>query len=288
MLSRISFAGLYLIDILLAYVLTEDYIVTAVTAAVIPVILFIWQKVTLFKSGATHISKCRRGDAELLYAAYHEVEERAKTCGYKIKRSAKLYISDEDTHNAYNCGNAIVVNRPVLYEPELRAVLAHELNHYRCGHSYFSMLLGANFFITGISLSTLTGLYLLLIIIFIVAILSLFTKSSGWFGLILSKLLFPLKRGLCNLIVTMLLAIEMAISRGEEYASDDFAVDTGYGEDLISFLSMDTSLRKPLTFTERLLSNHPSDLRRCARIEQRLEKIYAEGNGLSKFPIPIE
>lgn len=61
MLSRISFAGLYLIDILLAYVLTEDYIVTAVTAAVIPVILFIWQKVTLFKSGATHISKCRRG-----------------------------------------------------------------------------------------------------------------------------------------------------------------------------------------------------------------------------------
>ena len=97
MLSRISFAGLYLIDVLLAYMFTEDYIVTAVTAAVIPVILFIWQKVTLFKSGATHISKCRRGDAELLYAAYHEVEERAKTCGYKIKRSAKLYISDEDT-----------------------------------------------------------------------------------------------------------------------------------------------------------------------------------------------
>lgn len=288
MLSRISFAGLYLIDVLLAYMLTEDYIVAAVTAAVIPAILFIWQKITLFKSGATHITKCRRADAEHLEAAYREVEERAKSCGYEIKKSAKLYISDEDTHNAYNCGRAIVVNRPVLYGPELRAILAHELNHYRCGHSYFSMLLGANFFITGISLSLFTGLYLLFIIIFFVVILSIFTKNSGWFGLILAKLLIPLKRGVCNLIVTLLLAIEMAISRSEEYASDAFAVDTGYAEELINFLSMDTSLRKPLTFTERLLSSHPSDQRRCAKIEQRLEKIYAEGNSSSKYPIPIE
>lgn len=288
MLSRISFAGLYLIDVLLAYMLTEDYIVAAVTAAVIPVILFIWQKVTLFKSGATHITKCRKADADLLEAAYREVEERAKSCGYKIKNSAKLYIADEDTHNAFNCGKAIVVNRPILYGPELRAVLAHELNHYRCGHSYFSMLLGANFFITGISLSLFTGLYLLFIIIFFVAILGIFTKNSGWFGLILAKLLIPLKRGVCNLIVTLLLAVEMAISRSEEYASDAFAVDAGYGEDLISFLSMDTSLRKPLTFTERLLSSHPSDQRRCARIEQRLEKIYAESNHSYEFPIPIE
>lgn len=288
MLSRISFAGLYLIDVLLAYILTEDYTVAAITTAVIPVILFIWQKVTLFKSGATPIKKCMRTDAELLESAYREVEERAKTCGYKIKRSAKLYIADEDTHNAYNCGQAIVINRPVLYGPELRPVLAHELNHYRCGHSYFSMLLGANFFITGISLSLFTGLYLLFIIIFFVAILGIFTKNSGWFGLILAKLLIPLKRGICNLIVTMLLAIEMAISRSEEYASDAFAVDTGYGQDLIDFLSMDTSLRKPLTFTERLLSSHPSDQRRCAKIEQRLEKIYAESNSSSKYPIPIE
>lgn len=287
MLSRISFAGLYLIDVLLAYML-EDYIVAAVTAALIPVILFIWQKVTLFKSGATHITKCRRADGELLEAAYREVEERAKSCGYKIKKSAKLYISDEDTHNAFNCGKAIVINRPILYGPELRAVLAHELNHYRCGHSFFSMLLGANFFIAGISLSLFTGLYLLFIIIFFVAILGIFTKNSGWFGLILAKLLIPLKRGICNLIVTLLLAIEMAISRSEEYASDAFVVDAGYGEDLINFLSMDTSLRKPLTFTERLLSSHPSDQRRCAKIEQRLEKIYAESNGSSEFLIPIE
>lgn len=288
MLSYISFIGLYLIDVLLAYMLTEDYTVAAITAAVIPVVLFIWQKFTLFKSGATPINKCMRADAELLEQAYHEVEDRAKSCGYKIKRSAKLYISDEDTHNAYNCGKAIVINRPVLYGPELHPVLAHELNHYRCGHSYFSMLLGANFFITGISLSLLTGLYLLFIIIFFVAILGIFTKNSGWFGLILAKLLIPLKRGICNLIVTMLLAIETAISRSEEYASDAFAVDTGYGQDLIDFLSMDTSLRKPLTFTERLLSSHPSDQRRCAKIEQRLEKIYAEGNSSSKYPIPIE
>lgn len=288
MISRISFAGLYLFNVLLTYMLTGNYIAAVISAAVIPVILFIWQKVTLFKSGATHITKCRRSDAELLYSAYHEVEERAKSCGYKIRKSAKLYISDEDTHNAYNCGNAIVVNRPVLYGPELRAVLAHELNHYRCGHSYFSMLLGANFFIAGISLSLFSGLYLLLIIIFIVAILGIFTKNSGWFGLILAKLLIPLKRGFCNLIVTMLLAIEMGISRNEEYASDAFVVDTGYGEDLINFLSMDTSLRKPLTFTERLLSSHPSDLRRCAKIEHRLEKIYNEGNSSSVFPIPIE
>ena len=288
MLSRISFVGLYLIDVLLAYTFTEDYIVAVVTAAVIPMILFIWQKVTLFKSGATHITKCRKADAELLESAYREVEERAKTCGYKIKKCAKLYISDEDTHNAYNCGKAIVVNRPILYGPELRAVLAHELNHYRCGHSYFSMLLGANFFITGISLSLFTGLYLLFIIIFFVAILGIFTKNSGWFGLILAKLLIPLKRGVCNLIVTLLLAIEMAISRSEEYASDAFAVNAGYGEDLISFLSLDTSMRKPLTFTERLLSSHPSDQRRCAKIERRLEKIYAEGNSSSEYPVPIE
>lgn len=285
MISRISFLGLYLIDIVLAYMLTKDYMAAAVTATIIPIILFFWQKITLFKSGATPINKCRRADAALLKSAYCEVVKRAKTCGYRINKNVKLYISDEDTHNAYNCGRAIVINRPVIYSAELRAILAHELNHHRCGHSYFSMLLGANFFIFGICISLFIGLYLLFIIIFFIAILSIFTKNSGWLGMILAKLLIPLKRGVCNLIITLLLAIEMAISRSEEYASDAFATDTGYGEELINFLSMDTSLRKPLTFTERLLSSHPSDQRRCAKIEQRLKNIYADDNN---FPIFVE
>ena len=251
----------------------NDYIAAVVVAVAIPIIIFIWQKVTLFRTGAMHISKCRSADAVRLQSAYDEVEARAKACGYKFNRKPKLYVSDEDTRNAYNCGDAIVVNRPVLYGQELAAVLSHEVNHWRCGHSYLSMLLGLNIFAFGIALSLFTGLWLLFSIIFIVAIIGLISKNSSWFGLILAKLLIPLQKGFCNLIVTILLAIEMAISRKAEYNSDEFAAYCGYGDELILFLSTDKSLRKPLTFTERLLSTHPSDERRIAKIEHLQDRI---------------
>lgn len=271
--SRIAFMVMYAADIILVYMLMNDYIAAVVAAVAIPIIIFIWQKVTLFRTGAMHISKCRSADAVRLQSAYDEVEARAKACGYKFNRKPKLYVSDEDTRNAYNCGYAIVVNRPVLYGQELAAVLSHEVNHWRCGHSYLSMLLGLNIFAFGIALSLFTGLWLLFSIIFIVAIIGLISKNSSWFGLILAKLLIPLQKGFCNLIVTILLAIEMAISRKAEYNSDEFAAYCGYGDELILFLSTDKSLRKPLTFTERLLSTHPSDERRIAKIEHLQDRI---------------
>lgn len=271
--SRIAFMVMYAADIILVYMLMNDYIAAVVVAVAIPIIIFIWQKVTLFRTGAMHISKCRSADAVRLQSAYDEVEARAKACGYKFNRKPKLYVSDEDTRNAYNCGDAIVVNRPVLYGQELAAVLSHEVNHWRCGHSYLSMLLGLNIFAFGIALSLFTGLWLLFSIIFIVAIIGLISKNSSWFGLILAKLLIPLQKGGCNLIVTILLAIEMAISRKAEYNSDEFAAYCGYGDELILFLSTDKSLRKPLTFTERLLSTHPSDERRIAKIEHLQDRI---------------
>lgn len=271
--SRIAFMILYAADVILAYMLMNNYIATAVVAAAIPVIILIWQKVTLFRTGAMHISKCRSADAVRLQSAYNEVEARAKACGYKLNRMPKLYISDEDTRNAYNCRNAIVVNRPVLNGQELAAVLSHEVNHWRCGDSYLSMLLGLNIFVFGIALSLFTGLWLIISIIFIIAIVGLISKNSSWFGLIFAKLLVPLQKGFCNLAVTMLLAIEMAISRKAEYNSDKFAAYCGYGDELILFLSTDKSLRKPLTFTECLLSTHPSDERRIAKIEHLQDKI---------------
>lgn len=271
--SRIAFMVMYAADIILVYMLMNDYIAAVVVAVAIPIIIFIWQKVTLFRTGAMHISKCGSADAVRLQSAYDEVETRAKACGYKFNRKPKLYVSDEDTRNAYNCGDAIVVNRPVLYGQELAAVLSHEVNHWRCGHSYLSMLLGLNIFAFGIALSLFTGLWLIISIIFIIAIIGLISKNSSWFGLILAKLLLPLQKGFCNLIVTILLAIEMAISRKAEYNSDEFAAYCGYGDELILFLSTDKSLRKPLTFTERLLSTHPSDERRIAKIEHLQDRI---------------
>ncbi|MCM1361326.1 MAG: M48 family metalloprotease [Clostridiales bacterium] len=271
--SRIAFMVMYAADIILAYMLMNNYIAAIVAAVAITIIIFIWQKVTLFRIGAMHISKCGSADAVRLQSAYDEVEARAKACGYKFNRKPKLYVSDEDTCNAYNCGDAIVVNRPVLYGQELAAVLSHEVNHWRCGHSYLSMLLGLNIFAFGIALSLFTGLWLLLSIIFIVAIIGLISKNSSWFGLILAKLLIPLQKGVCNLIVTILLAIEMAISRKAEYNSDEFAAYCGYGDELILFLSTDKSLRKSLTFTERLLSTHPSDECRIAKIEHLQDRI---------------
>lgn len=276
--SRVAFMILYAADVILAYMLMNDYTAAVVVAVVIPVIIFIWQKVTLFRTGAMHISKCRNADAVRLQSTYNEVEMRAQKCGYKLNRKPKLYISDEDTCNAYNCGNAVVVNRPVLYGQELAAVLSHEVNHFRCGHSYLSMLLGLNIFAFGIALSIFTGLWLILSIIFIVAIIGLISKNSSWFSLILAKLMIPLQKGVCNLIVTMLLAIEMAISRKAEYNSDEFAAYCGYGSELILFLSTDKSLRKPLTFTERLLSTHPSDERRIAKLEHLQDKIQYEAD----------
>lgn len=271
--SRVVFMILYAADVILAYMLMNDYIAAAVVAVTIPLIIFIWQKVTLFRSGAMHISKCRSADAVRLQSAYDEIEVHAKACGYKLNRMPKLYISDENTRNAYNCGNAIVVNRPILNGQELTAVLSHEVNHWRCGHSYLSMLLGINIFTFGIVLSLITGLWLIISIIFIIAIIGLISKNSSWFSLILAKLLLPIQKGFCNLIVTILLAIEMAISRKAEYNSDEFAAYCGYGDELILFLSTDKSLRKPLTFTERLLSTHPSDERRIAKIEHLQDRI---------------
>lgn len=236
--SRIAFMVMYAADIILVYMLMNDYIAAVVVAVAIPIIIFIWQKVTLFRTGAMHISKCRSADAVRLQSAYDEVEARAKACGYKFNRKPNLYVSDEDTRNAYNCRDAIVVNRPVLYGQELAAVLSHEVNHWRCGHSYLSMLLGLNIFAFGIALSLFTGLWLLFSIIFIVAIIGLISKNSSWFGLILAKLLIPLQKGFCNLIVTILLAIEMAISRKVEYNSDEFAAYCGYGDELIDFVNM--------------------------------------------------
>ncbi len=275
--SRIAFILLYGFDIFLGYYLSQSYTGAVITAAVIPIVLLIWQKITLFTTGAIPIDKCRSTDACRLKNAYDAVMSRAANCGYNLKR-AKLYISDQDTHNGYNIGNSIVINKPLLDTSVIEGILAHEVNHHRCSDSWFSMLLGLNISVSSIILSLTAGLYVICIIIILVLIFNIFSRNSGWLGLILAKILMPVKNAVVNIMVTITVAIEMAISRNVEYKADEFASTIGYGHELKLFLSNDCSLRKPMTFTERLLSTHPSNDRRIARIEKYEQKLLQKYN----------
>lgn len=270
--SKFAFTILYGINIFFGYCLVQHYIGAIVVAAAIPLILVIWQKISLYKTGAVPIEQCRRTDAYILNNAYEAVMLRASNCGFNLKK-AKLYISDQDTYNAYNCGNAIIVNKPVLYDSSvLEGVVAHEVNHHRCADSWFSMLLGLNISVSSIILSLSAGLYVVAIIAVFMLIFSIFFRNSGWLGLVLAKILMPIQKAVVNIMVTTTVAVEMAISRGTEYKADEFASTIGYGSELKLFLSRDSSLRKPLTFTERLLSTHPSDDKRIAKIERYEQK----------------
>lgn len=102
-------------------------------------------------------------------------------------------------------------------------------------------------------------------------------KTDSYFGFDENKegkqFVFNLLRKCLLIIVGLIDLILMIKSRKDEYKADNFALENGYGSELVevlyTFKKLDLGY-KP-TLMERLKSSHPHLDKRIARLEQRLE-----------------
>lgn len=275
--SRIASTILYILDIVTGCVIFGSILGGVITAIVIPLTMLIQIRLTLYTSGAERLVNYPTMEANRVYASYKLVEARAISSGFKFKEPT-LYICPDETYNAYSCGNAIVIHEPLVYDVSLEGVIAHEFSHYLDRDSIFFGLLNLNILAISLVVMLLSQLYVVCVVILVTLTFCIvFDGGVGYvLGTFIGRIIQKLATVLCNLFVMVSQAVSSLFSRWIEYKSDRTATDLGYGNELIAFLESNPSNRKPLSLEERLLSTHPPDKKRVARIELRLQEILAE------------
>lgn len=192
-----------------------------------------------------------------------------------------IFISPENVYNAFAFGKrTIAICYPMLSvtDEELKGILAHELSHLK--HNDTRILLAANIMNT---LGNIAFGVLLVMTIIVGNIFSVInigsTESENIFFQSVAKLttfitLIWLKF-LAWLLYKILEISFMAVSRGEEYRCDEFAVKLGYGHGLLAFFQRingktKNSILKRRGFAETLLASHPSTRKRIEKLEKLL------------------
>lgn len=247
-----------------------------IVAVGMPLAIWIQQKIYIFASGAVELDSLPEAERFLLANTFETVLEAAECVGYNMK-NPRIFLSSEDTMNAFNCGNCIVVNKPLLISGSLEGIIAHEVKHFHFHDSYTSCLISntITLFFIGLMIILGAGVFLIVLFTFLVIALVFGSTAGAIVGGVVGKLLNFIKEIFLKVNLFLARSIEMALSRFTEYKADEFAVITGFGSQLKHFLEMNRSNDNTLSVTEQLLSTHPSDGKRIARIE-RMEVVYEQ------------
>lgn len=271
-LSRIGFVILAVADLIFAYAATGTLLAIPVTAALLTIGIAILFLLSLLTLHARPLSQCRSMDANRLIRNFEIVKQKLQNnCGRCP--NIKLYISRSPSRNAFSLGNRIILTEGMMQESDmvLQAVLIHELAHTMHYDSHFSSLLQCNLFcFIGLFLLSEFGVLLFMgVLIFFVVCFAL----GGFAAITITGLFTKIVRGFCNLFLKLIIMLHHLFTaflfRQQEYAADALTVPLGCSTAMKYFLEdLEQSEPMQLRFTEQLLSDHPNNYARIAKLEQ--------------------
>ena len=224
----------------------------------------------------TRCKKLKRAeDINRLEPIFREVYAKAKQKDPSLNSSIQLYITDDDSPNAFATGRKTVcVTRGLLNMPDeqIRATLGHEFGHLAHKDTDLILLISVgNMFVNMLVTFFNIGLWFFDIITTIMClfmggedgfITHLFMIFSRFLAVITVNLLLRIWTGLGTLLV-------MKSSRGNEFEADEFAFQLGYGDQLCALLDyFSTHEQKASGLFAALASSHPDSHDRIARLQQ--------------------
>lgn len=208
-------------------------------------------------------------EKEYLLPLFEEVYENAKEKDTKLSNNIKLYIIDNMYVNAFAIGrNTIAVTKGAIEtfsQDELKGIMAHEFGHLSNGDTKALLLstIGNGIF------SIL--IFILRIILFITDLIFSLTQIPLMnFFTMIARFLFDIGVIVFSYISQILLSIN---SRQNELWADRFALEIGYGEELISslYILQKISLPQDLSILDRLRASHPNTAKRIQHLENLLD-----------------
>ena len=178
-----------------------------------------------------------------------------------MNRKLKLYRNNDARVNAAAFGfNTIGLTGGVLAavsDEELKGIISHEVGHISHYDFVYQVLL---FSMESFGYRCLYGIFLI--------------PALGFVGELIAKLWWAVYKLLHRIIYGISRITDVNINKYAEYRCDAYAVKYGCGEGLLSFLrrlkrTEDVYGERP-TFTEYIMSTHPSTEKRIARLEKLL------------------
>lgn len=217
--------------------------------------------------------------AERIEPIFYEVYMAAKERDPSLPDNIQLFMNDDPAPNAFATGRRTVcVTKGLLImsDDEIRATLGHEFGHlsHKDTDRILVITIG-NTFITAICVLAQIGAIIGEVMCHIMAI---FMGEDGLFV----SLMASLSRVICIVMINLFMKVWtwigvmlcMKTSRGNEYQADEFSYHLGYGEGLVSMLSMLSHMeggRKPSGLFATLAASHPATEDRINRLRQLLQ-----------------
>lgn len=193
-----------------------------------------------------------------------------------MNRKLKLYHNNDARVNAAAFGfNTIGLTGGVLAasDEELKGVISHEVGHISHYDFVYQVLL---FSMESFGYRCLYGIFLIPALIFgiIGSMVFALVPALGFVGELIAKLWWAVYKLLHRIIYGISRITDVNINKYTEYRCDAYAVKYGCGEGLLSFLrrlkrTEDVYGERP-TFTEYIMSTHPSTEKRIERLEKLL------------------
>ena len=194
-----------------------------------------------------------------------------------MNRKLKLYRNNDARINAAAFGfNTIGLTGGVLAtasDEELKGVISHEVGHISHYDFVYQVLL---FSMESFGYRCLYGIFLIPALIFgiIDGMVFALVPALDFVGELIAKIWWAVYKLLHRIIYGISRIADVNINKYAEYRCDTYAVRYGCGEGLLSFLrrlkrTEDVYCERP-TFTEYIMSTHPSTEKRIARLEKQL------------------
>lgn len=194
-----------------------------------------------------------------------------------MNRKLKLYRNNDVRVNAAAFGfNTIGLTGGVLAaasDEELKGIISHEVGHISHYDFVYQVLL---FSMESFGYRCLYGIFLIPALIFgiIGSMVFALVPALGFVGELIANIWWAVYKLFHRIIYGISRIADVNINKYAEYRCDTYAVRYGCGEGLFSFLrrlkrTEDVYSERP-TFTEYIMSTHPSTERRIARLEKQL------------------
>jgi len=205
-------------------------------------------------------------DKERLQPIFISVMAQTRFANEGYYGDIKLYIDNSNEVNAYAMGrNSIVITRGALLQltdEQIKGILAHEVGHIFHGDTFvlLFLLIGNFIFLFFIGLFKLVQYFFDLVA---------YTIGGENMRPKLINLIFGTFATLSMLVVQLLL---MMNQRTNEYNADHFALEIGYGQQLVDSLYYLSNLQvgQKQSMFERLKMSHPNIYDRIEVMENKM------------------
>lgn len=272
--------GLIIDYLILSQLLDREYAVLCLIGIVSYALM--GEYVALYKHRAIHPDKLDdKTKTRLEELLYYVTDDVAKKSGVDLAK-LRLWLIPSDEINAYAYGiRNLGITQSALNccdDGMLCAVLSHEVAHTLNLDAVWNRLVFANVTLIFASLSilafvSLASIWLLFTLLCVLGI------CRGIFSIFMFKgsnaLIKSYFTGLQYIVITIYQAVMAAVSRHSEFRADRYAVELGYGRELVSFLkrfAVVSTEERQLSLSEALYATHPPAQTRLLKIEGMQQK----------------